>query len=124
LEAIMANEQPTGYKERGYLGRALVTLGFAGLLADIAYLAPPFDQLLQGLTHGLVSIAPTLGLSLLHAARVIALQQVDYASVASRILVLFSALALMIIGVVLLGRPSMANSQEQQGYAASFKGDR
>lgn len=122
----MANRQPVGHKERGYLGSALVTLGLAALLADFAFLAPPFEQLLETGRQGLLSLVPTLGLTLLQAARAIALQQIDYFSVVSRILVLFSAIVVIVIGAVVLkaGSAAAPAAPDQQSFAASVEGDR
>jgi hypothetical protein len=121
----MAKGQPGGNKARGYMGRALVVLGLAVLLADAAFLAPSFEQLIEGFRQGLLGLVPALGLSLLHAVRVIVLQQVDYVSLVSRILVLFSSLALMVTGAVLWGRRSSENAApDHQIYRVSFGGDR
>ena len=96
------------------MGRILVSLGFAGLIADLAFLAQPLGRLAQKLTEGLFSVVPALGLSVLNAARVIALHQIDYFSLISRILVLFLALVAVVTGTVLW------NSR----HSASLQGDR
>lgn len=96
------------------MGRILVSLGFAGLMADIAFLAQPLARLAQKLAEGLFSIVPALGLSVLNAARAIAFHQIDYFSLVSRILVLFLALVAVVAGTVLW------NSRR----SASVRGDR
>jgi hypothetical protein len=107
------------------MGKALVSVGLAALLADIAFLAPPFGQLIESGRRGLLGLVPTLGLSLLHVARAIVLEQADYFSLASRILVLFSALVLMVIGAQLWSsRSPEAAAQNRQRYAGSDEGDR
>ena len=83
------------------MGRILVSLGFAGLIADLAFLAQPLERLAQKLSEGLFGLVPSLGLSVLNAARAIALDQIDYFSLISRILVLFLALLAMVTGTVL-----------------------
>ncbi|HMD38111.1 MAG TPA: hypothetical protein VKH15_02455 [Candidatus Acidoferrum sp.] len=120
----MATTQPAGSKERGYLAKSFVILGLAFLLADFAFLAPSFEQLMESSSHGLDSLVPAIGLSLLHTAGAIALHQVDYVPLVSRILVLFSALALMAIGAVLWGRrPGQTVPRDAQIYIVSFGGD-
>lgn len=96
------------------MGRILVSLGFAGLIADLAFLAQPLERLVQTLSEGLYGLAPALGLSVLNAARAIALHQIDYFSLISRILVLFLALVAVVTGTVLW------NSR----HSASVRGDR
>jgi len=99
----MATGQEAERKQKVYWGRAFVTLGFAVLLADLAFLAQPFEKLVDRLRDGLFGFVPALGLSLLTAARTIAFHQIDYFSLVSRILVLFSAMTAIIVGIVLLG---------------------
>jgi hypothetical protein len=73
----MARRQLATQEKRRYMGRILVSLGFAGLIADLAFLAQPFERLAQRLGEGLFSLVPALGLSVLHAARAIAFHQID-----------------------------------------------
>ena len=93
------------------MGRILVSLGFAGLIADLAFLAQPLERLAQKLTEGLFSVVPALGLSVLNAARAIALHQIDYFSLISRILVLFLALVAVVTGTVLWNSRNSASLQ-------------
>jgi hypothetical protein len=110
----MARRQLAAQEKRRYMGRILVSFGFAGLIADLAFLAQPLEGLVQRLSEGLFSLVPALGLSVLHAARAIAFHQIDYFSLISRILVLFLALVAMVTGTVLW------NSR----HSASLQGDR
>jgi hypothetical protein len=110
----MARRQLATQEKRRYMGRILVSLGFAGLIADLAFLAQPLERLAQKLSEGLLSVVPTLGLSVLNAARAFAFHQIDYFSLISRILVLFLALVAVVTGTVLW------NSR----HSASVRGDR
>jgi hypothetical protein len=110
----MARRQLATQEKRRYMGRILVSLGFAGLIADLAFLAQPLERLAQKLSEGLLSVVPTLGLSVLNAARAFAFHHIDYFSLISRILVLFLALVAVVTGTVLW------NSR----HSASVRGDR
>jgi hypothetical protein len=110
----MAGRHLATQEKRRFMGRILVSLGFAGLIADLAFLAQPLERLAQKLSEGLFSLVPALGLSVLNAARAIALDQIDYFSLISRILVLFLALVAVVTGTVLW------NSR----HSASVRGDR
>jgi hypothetical protein len=98
----MATGQAASSKQKVHWGRILVALGLTGLVADLAFLALPLEHLVERLKDGLFGVLPSLGLSFLNAIRAVALHQVDYFSLVSRILVLFSAMVAMIIGLVLL----------------------
>jgi hypothetical protein len=119
----MATQQRAGYGRRRYLGRSLVALGSLALLADTAFLAAPLERLIERLRDGLFGIVPALGLSFLHAARAIAFHQIDYFSLISRILVLFSAMTAIIVGIVLLGSHS-ARAMGAEQLHASASGER
>jgi hypothetical protein len=110
----MAGRQLATQEKRRLMGRILVSLGFLGLIADLAFLAQPLERLAQKLSEGLFSVVPALGLSVLNAARAIAFHQIDYFSLISRILVLFLALVAVVAGAVLL------NSR----HSVSIRGDR
>jgi len=98
----MARGQEAERKQKVYWGRAFMTLGFAALLADLAFLAQPLEKLVERLRDGLFGFVPAFGLSFLAAARAIAFHQIDYFSLISRILVLFSAMTAIVIGIILL----------------------
>lgn len=116
----MATRQSAGRKQKGFMGRALVTLGLAALLADLSFLAQPLERLAERLREGLFGLVPTLGLSFLNAARAIAFHQIDYFSLISRILVLFSAMVAIIVGIVLLSSQSARATGTEQSRASAF----
>lgn len=105
----MAKRQAAEIGKRSHLGKGLVMLGLAALFADLAFLAQPIEGLVARLRDGVFGLLPTIGLSLVNAARAIALHQLDYFSLISRILVLFTAMLSIIIGFALL-RPQTAAS--------------
>lgn len=112
----MATRQAGGRKQRVNWGRAFVTGGLAVLLADLAFLAQPLEKLAERLRDGLFGLVPALGLSFLTAARAIAFHQIDYFSLVSRILVLFSAMTAIIVGFVLLSsRTAHAGTEQRPG---------
>jgi hypothetical protein len=97
----MAPQQHAGYKKRGFMGRILVTLGSVALLADLSFLVQPFERLAARFSEGFFGLVPTLGLTFLNTARAVAFHQIDYFPLVSRILVLFSAMVAVIVGVAL-----------------------
>jgi|HubBroStandDraft_1064217.scaffolds.fasta_scaffold447451_2 hypothetical protein len=117
----MATWQSAGYEHKGYLGRILLALGSVALVADLAFLAESLAQLLNRAQEGLFGLMPTLGLSLLHAAGAIALDQVDYFSLSSRILVLFTAMVAVIGGIALLRSPSARATHAVSLPASAFR---
>jgi hypothetical protein len=98
----MATPTQAGYERRGYLGTILVTLGSVALVADLQVLAPPLARLAERLHGGVFSLLPSLGLSFLNAARALAFHQIDYFSLVSRILILFTAAVAVVVGLALL----------------------
>jgi hypothetical protein len=114
----MATPKHAGYEQRGYLGRILIILGSLAVLSDLAFLAQPLERLVERLHEGLFALVPSLGLSFLSAARAIAFHQLDYLSLISRILVLFTAIVAVIVGIVLL-RPAYTRSTHQDHLRAS-----
>ncbi|MGB7283360.1 MAG: hypothetical protein WBE13_13940 [Candidatus Acidiferrum sp.] len=117
----MATTQTNGYKQRRLWGRSLVTLGVVALLADLAFLAGPLTQLIEKMRDGLLGVIPALGLSFLSAARAIAFHQIDYFSLVSRILVLFSAMVAVVVGTALWNARQAPNRASLPG---SVEGDR
>jgi hypothetical protein len=117
----MAKRQHAGYERRGLLGRILVTLGSVALLADLSFLAQPLERLAERLGQGLFALLPTLGLSFLNAARAIAFQQIDYFSLFSRILVSFTAMLAMIVGIALLRSPYPRSTNADHLPASAFR---
>ena len=116
----MATPRHAGYEQRGYLGRILIILGSVALLSDLAFLAQPLERLVERLREGLFALVPSLGLSFLTAARAIAFHQLDYFSLISRILVLFTAMVAVIVGIVLLRPPSTRSTHQDHLRASAF----
>ena len=104
----MAKRSATTRKQRAYWGATLVLLGLAALTANLAFVANPIAHVIENAQNGLAGVVPALGLSMLRAAGALALGQVDYFSLASRILLLFSAMVAVIVGMVLLCSHSIA----------------
>lgn len=118
----MATRQAAGRNQKANWGRAFVMGGLTVLLADLAFLAQPLGMLFERLRDGLFAFVPALGLSFLTAARAIAFHQIDYFSLISRILVLFSAMTAIIVGFVLLGSRTAQVGAAQ--WRASASGER
>jgi hypothetical protein len=116
----MATPQHAGYEPRGYLGRILIILGSVAMLSDVAFLAQPLERLVERLREGLFALVPSLGLSFLSAARAIAFHQLDYFSLISRILVLFTAMVAIIVGIVLLRPPSTRSTHQDHLRTSAF----
>jgi hypothetical protein len=76
------------------------------MLADLAFLAQPLERVIQRVREGVLGILPAIGVSLLDAARAVAFHEIDYFSLLSRILVLFTAMVAVIVGIALLGSRS------------------
>lgn len=117
----MATPQHAKHEKRTYLGKSLLILGFLALAADLAVLAQPLDHLAARLSDGLLPLVPTIGLSFADALRAIAFHQVDYFSLVSRILVLFTATLAVVVGTALLRSPSARPSHSDLFQASSFR---
>ncbi|HXJ06399.1 MAG TPA: hypothetical protein VNH65_14935 [Candidatus Acidoferrum sp.] len=117
----MESQQEAGRKQKGYWGKAFVTGGLAALLADLAFLAQPLEKLAERLRDGHFGFAPALGLSFLAAARAIAFHQIDYFSLISRILVLFSAMTAIVIGIFLQRSHSTRATRAAPLRASAFR---
>lgn len=117
----METRQQSENTRRSLLGRIMVALGSIALLADLSFLVRPIERLAQSVSEGLFALLPSLGLSFLHAARAIAFHQVDYFSLVARILVLFTAMVAVIVGIALLQSASAraANGDALQEYLSS-----
>jgi hypothetical protein len=118
----MATQQHPGNVQKGYWGRFLVLLGSVALIADLAFLAQPFERLAEKVGEGLFSLLPTLGLSFVHAARAFAFHQIDYFSLISRILVLFTAMVALVVGSTLWKSTSANPAQPVLLHPSSFRG--
>jgi len=114
----METRQQSENTRRTLLGRIMVALGSIALLADLSFLARPIERLAQSVSQGPFSLLPSLGLSFLHAASAIAFHQIDYFSLVARILVLFTAMVAVIVGIALLQSASVraANGDALQEY--------
>jgi hypothetical protein len=97
----MATPQHVANERKSYLGTILVALGLVALVADLEVLAQPLARLAERLHEG-VTLLPSLGLSFLNAASALALHQIDYFSLVTRILVLFTAAVAVVVGLALL----------------------
>jgi hypothetical protein len=118
----MATQQHPGNVQKGYWGRFLVLLGSVALIVDLAFLAQPFERLAEKVGEGLFSLLPTLGLSFVHAARAFAFHQIDYFSLISRILVLFTAMVALVVGSTLWKSTSANPAQPALLHPSSFRG--
>jgi hypothetical protein len=72
------------------------------LVADLEVLAQPLARLAERLHEGVFGLLPSLGLSFLNAAGAFAFHQIDYFSLIPRILVLFTAVVAVVVGLALL----------------------
>ncbi|HEY6384047.1 MAG TPA: hypothetical protein VIX91_00020 [Candidatus Acidoferrum sp.] len=117
----MAPQQQAGNKKRGYMGKILVTLGSVALLGDLAFLVQPLERLAEKLGEGFFGFVPALGLSFLNVARAIAFHQIDYFSLISRILVLFSAMVAVIVGIALLRSRSARAAAANPSHISVFR---
>ena len=117
----METRQQSENNRRSLLGKIMVALGSIALLADLSFLVRPIERLIQSAGDGLFALLPSVGLSFLHAARAIAFHQVDYFSLVARILVLFTAMVALIVGIVLSQSASArpANLDGLQEYLSS-----
>jgi hypothetical protein len=121
LEALMAKPIHAANERRGYLGTILVTLGFVAMAADLEVLAQPLVRLAERLHEGVFGLIPSLGLSFLNAAGAIAFHQVDYFSLISRILVLFTAAVAIVVGLTLLRSQSPRSTNADHLRASAFR---
>jgi hypothetical protein len=121
LEALMAKPIHAANECRGYLGTILVTLGFVAMAADLEVLAQPLVRLAERLHEGVFGLIPSLGLYFLNAAGAIAFHQVDYFSLISRILVLFTAALAIVVGLALLRSPYPCSTNADHLRASAFR---
>lgn len=108
-------------ERRGYLGTMLVTLGFVALVADLEVLAQPLVWLAERFHEGVFGLIPSLGLSFLNAVGAFAFHQVDYFSLISRILVLFTAAVAIVVGLALLRSPYPRSTNADHLRASAFR---
>ena len=117
----MTPQQHAGYKKRGYMGKILVTLGSVALLADLSFLAQPLERLAARFSEGFFGLVPTIGLSFLNAARAVAFHQIDYFPLVSRILVLFSSMVAVLVGIALLRSRSERAASTNLSHTSAFR---
>jgi|HubBroStandDraft_6_1064221.scaffolds.fasta_scaffold48462_3 hypothetical protein len=117
----MATPLHPEHGRKGYLGTILVTLGSVALVADLEVLAQPLARLAEKLHEGVFGLLPSLGLSFLNAAGAFAFHQIDYFSLISRILVLFTAAVAVVVGLVLLRSQSEYPTRANRMNASTFR---
>lgn len=100
----MAKANLTRRKQRVYLGRMLMTLGFAMALTDLWLLAKPLFDLASSIHQGFLGLLPSLGMCLLNATNAIAFHQIGYGWLISHMLVLCCAMTALLMGTALLRR--------------------
>lgn len=96
----------TSEKHKTYLGGGLVLAGLLALQANLAFWGAPLANLIESSKLGLAGLLSLSGFYVLHAAGNIVFGQVDYFSLASRILLLFCAMVALIAGLVLMSSAS------------------
>ena len=117
----MATPQDVANERKGYLGTILVTLGFVALVADLEVLAQPLGRLAERLQQGVFGLLPSLGMSFLNAASALAFHQIDYFSLITRILVLFTAALAIVVGLALLRSPYPRSTNADHLRASAFR---
>ncbi len=117
----MATPVHAANERRVYLGTILVTLGFVTLVADLQVLAQPLARFAEGFHQGVFGLIPSLGLSFLNVARAVAFDQIDYFSLVSRILVLFTAAVALVVGLALLRSRSEYPTATNRTSASTFR---
>lgn len=98
----MATRRANRDEHRGHLGKFLVSVALIALAASLSTLAGPFAFVATRFREGLLGLLPTVGVYVLNATHAIAFHQVNYASLISHILLLFSAMVSLIAGIALL----------------------
>lgn len=104
----MATEREARSKARGYLGGALVALGSAALLFNLATVGFQFQKAMESSGEQPFGTLPALGLAVLHMAQAFAFGQISVFSVVSPVLISFLAFLAVVAGFVLRrrGKPS------------------
>jgi hypothetical protein len=100
----------TTKSQKGYWGAALLAAGLLPLLFNLVSIAALLAHLFAGFRSGLIAPLTSLGLALIDAVGSVALGQMDYACVFARILVLFSAMVAIILGIALLRSRASKNA--------------
>ena len=117
----MATQPHAGRLRRTFWGKSLIILGSLALVADLAFLAQPLEHLTEKLSEGLFAALPSIGFSFADAVRTFAFHHVDYFSLISRILVLFSATLALVVGSALLRSSSARPARSPRLHVAAFR---
>ena len=96
-------------RHKTYWGSALLVAGLLALLLNVAPAVACTVHLFASFKNGMSALFSSVGLSLLHAVGSVALGQVDYATIFARILVSFSAMVAIILGIALMRSRSSKN---------------
>ncbi|HYL62987.1 MAG TPA: hypothetical protein VE077_10235 [Candidatus Methylomirabilis sp.] len=115
----MASKPVSMTNKKTYWGSALIVAGLLALLANLAPAAASSARFVASFKTGLTGLVSSVGLSFLHAVGAVALGQVDYATVFARILVLFSAMVAIILGIALMRSRSSSNGERTQSSSAT-----
>ena len=119
----MAKERIANYQHEEFIGKALVVLGLVTLSADLTFLVQPVLLLIGKLQDGVLGVLPTLGAAILNVTQAIAFHEINYISLVSRILILFIALAAVLVGAARLhARQSQMMGREAEGPVDSTRG--
>ena len=97
----MATPQAAKNRFWSYLGGALVALGLAVLVVSLATLGLQIQGLMERSGMQSLGFLPALGVAFLHTAQALAFGQSGVFFVVTRLLVLFSALAAVVVGFAL-----------------------
>ena len=108
----MAQKPVNTQKQRTYWGSALLVAGLLAFLLNLVSAATSTLHLVAGFKTGTAGLLTSLGLSLLHAAGSIALDQMDYGSVLAHILVLFFAMVAILFGFALARSRASKNAPD------------
>lgn len=120
----MAKERTAKYQHDEFIGKALVVLGLVTLSANLTFLVQPVVSLIGKLQDGAMGVLPTLGGAILNATQAIAFHEINYISLISRILILFIALAAVVVGAARLhARRAQMMGREAEGLVDSMRGD-
>lgn len=118
----MTRNQTSQRNIRSMTGAALLMIGSTVLVAYSAALTWQFSAALNSTVTESLGFFGTIGLTSLHAVRVVTLDHAALLSVAWRILVLCSALIMALIGIALLPRRVRGVTAPARGAASELAG--
>lgn len=120
----MTRTRNSKHNFRGFVGTAMLIIGSAVMVIYSAALAWQFHAALSSTAVDSLGLFGSLGLASLRAARAVAFDHAVLLSVVHHILILFSALLVMLIGIALLPRrASGLNAPGRRTVPAPLKGD-